>query len=223
MIYKYVAASERTAKKKGKVNSPGDAEKHATIIQPGLFRTCSQIYTESRGLFYRHHVFKLHLRREHIGLWDYLAAWICLQQPRNRVARWLDAIGKEARRQIRTLEIQVHYTEGEEIKTYARFMGDIHKRLPDEATVVYRCASSKYAAETLFELGKIFYDRDPGPIPHFEHRLVATEWSHGNLWATMSNTPHWLRYQLLRLPVRNRGSRPSLTFGPGLGWFGGGS
>lgn len=190
----------------------GETENQASILQPGLFRTCSQIHTESRGLFYHHHAFKLHIWQSK-SILSNLAVWLRLWQGKTclqRATRWLDAIGAEARKQIRTLEVEVHCEGAASAKDYTEIIDHLHSRLSDEATVVYRSASRKFDVLILYDLGAVFYERDPARVPQFEQDV----WTSATIpWTTT-------RSLLFRLPTRYRGPRPTLTFGPGLGWFG---
>ncbi len=199
-----------------------EAGNHASIQQPGLFRTCSQIHTESRLLFYRYHTFKLQVwQEENRGLLQHVTAWFrpllgrktCLE----RVMRWLDAIGVEARKQIRTLEVDLHMEDPTYVKIYARFMVDLHARLSDEATVVYWSVSQKRHFADLWALGNTFYDRDPSRLLRFEYPGRAL----GPLLDRSAIVWTWTEAQVLDYPIKRRDPRSSLTFGPGLGWFGG--
>ena len=231
MIYTYLAVSYRTPEtSKTKFtfrfrDFPHDtriseAENLNSIMQPGLFRTCSQIYWESRLIFYRHHNFKLHIwRDEYKNLLDCLTAWFFSKSCLKRVTKWLDVIGAEARRQIRSLEIEVHDDNAHLMSprtAYGAFINDLHARLSEEATVVYRPGPRCHNAGVLWELGKIFYDKDLARVPKFEHPHWSVRgWKYwrGSVWALPRD---WF----LPLPTKSRVARPSLTFGPGLGFFG---
>ncbi len=229
-IYKYVSAADtkpRVPKKKLNFNQdlPTPTEIHeianrAGTSQPGLFSTCAQIRNESRGLFYRYHTFKLHIwQEEEEGLWSRFYAWLhCLQREKScieRVKRWLDAIGPQARKEIRRLEIKIHCEDQTTVKSFARFMDEIHARLPDEATVVYRAVPEKMAKLILWELGKVFYDRDHTRGMVFQ----SPRWTFGDR-RVMGGLN---RSQGQYFPNRHDTQRVSLTFGPGMGWFNGSS
>lgn len=185
------------------------------LLQPALLRTCSQIRSESRVFFYRYHTFQLHVWQEDQGLPSRIAEQLRLWRPRtclDRVKGWLDFLGEDTRKQIRTIEIELHCDDLTSVKTYAAFIDDVHARLSDEATVVYRTVSQPQGLAMLFELGRIFQARNPARVLHFEQ----SNWSirnNTNVWAsTLYNFVYtWTRY---RVPG------PSLTFGPRLGWFG---
>ena len=228
IIYTYLAASYQTPETSKTrftfrtYDFPHDTcisatENQNSITQPGLVRTCSQIYWESRLIFYRHHHFKLHIwQDEHKDLRDRLMAWFFSRSCPKRVTKWLDAIGAEARTQIRSLEFQVHDDKAHLMTTrtaYGTFIGDLHARLSDEATVVYRPGPRCHNAAVLWQLGKIFYDKDPARVPEFEHPHWAVSGWNGSVWAVprTSFRPGWTKYRV---------ARPSLTFGPGLGFFG---
>lgn len=231
MIYTYLAASyytPETSKTKFTFRDhdyPHDThisetENQNSIMQPGLFRTCSQIYRESRLFFYRHHTFKLHIwQAEDKTLPDQLAAWFFCKSRLERAAQWLDAIGAEAREQIRSFEIDVHMDDAQPFSArtaYGRFMDDLHARLSDEATVVYRPGPRCHNAAVLWDLGKIFYDRDPARVPRFEHPRWSVEGGNGSVWAV----PKHRFYPQYYSSTKYRVARPSLTFGPGQGFFG---
>lgn len=55
--------------------------------------------------------------------------------------RWLDAIGAEARREIRSFEVEVHGDDSTTAKKLPRFVDGLYAKMSDEATVVYRAAS----------------------------------------------------------------------------------
>ena len=236
-IYKYASTMPPIALKKPKKprnsapNPPlsglSDAEKHSfekenlvSTQLPALFLTCSQIHTESRLLFYRHHVFKFRVWYEEQNAWLKLAKRLrfylqttCLE----RVIGWLDAIGPQARKQIRKIEIELHCDDLREMGNYAPFVHDLHARLPDEATVVYRSASRYLDQQVLLlkELGKKLFSGDPIRLA----RLGAAHW-----FRKRGGASPWEVYlfQLYDEHGRRREEEgPSLTFGPGQGWFGG--
>ena len=219
-----MAASEHTPKK-GKTKSPTEAQgvpnhvdkkNRTALLQPALFRTCSQIRNESRVFFYRYHTFQLHVSQEDIGLWSRIATQLRLWRSRtslNRVIEWLDFLGKDIRKQIRTIEIELHCDDVATVKTYAGFIDDLHARLSDEATVVYRTVSQAQGFAMLFELGRIFHARNPARVLHFEHPNWSVIRNHAGLWALTLRDFVYVR-------TRYRVPGPSLTFGPGLGWFG---
>ena len=185
------------------------------LLQPGLFRTCSQIRNESRVFFYRYHTFHLHVWQEDQGLPSRIAEQLRLWRPGtclDRVKRWLDFLGKDIRKQIRTIEIQLHCDDPTTVKTYAAFIDDVHARLSDEATVVYRTVSQPQGLAMLSELGRIFQARNPGRVLHFEQ----SNWSIRNNTNVSAST----LYNFVYTETRYRVPGPSLTFGPGLGWFG---
>ena len=114
-IYKYIIAADaellKLVKTKSRVpdHTAETCEKanRASTSQPALFRTCSQIRAESRGLFYHYHAFTLHIwveedKEVHKGLLSHIFWWFeharREKSSLERVMRWLDAIGAEARR-----------------------------------------------------------------------------------------------------------------------------
>ena len=192
----------------------------AGTSQPGLFSTCAQIRNESRGHFYRYHTFRLHIwQKEDKGLLSRFYAW--LHYPRRekscieRVKRWLDAIGPQARKEIRRLEIKIHCEDRATAKSFARFIAELHARLPDEATVVYRAVPQNIAKLTLWELYKVFYERDPTLEMVFKSPMW-TVGDHRSMWLAKVSQGQYF-------PNPHDVQRVSLTFGPGLGWFNGGS
>lgn len=187
------------------------------LLQPALFRTCSQIRSESRVFFYRYRTFKLHVWQEdqdlpsRIGIAEQLRLWrprTCL----DRVKGWLNFLGEDTRKQIRTIEIELHYDDQTTVKTYAGFIDDVHASLSDDATVVYRTVSQPQGLAMLFELGRIFQARNPAGVLHFEQ----SNWSIRNNTNVGASTI----YNFVYTRTRYRVPRPSLTFGPRLGWFG---
>ena len=225
MIYTYLAASYQTpetSETKSKFRTydfPHDTcisatENQNPIMQPGLIRTCSQIYWESRLIFYRHHHFKLHIwQDEHKDLRDRLMAWFFSTSCLKRLTKLLDTIGAEARTQIRSLEIDVHDDYAHLRTAYGTLIGDLHARLSDEATIVYRPGPKCLNAAILWDVGNVFYDKDPARVPKFEHPYWAERGQNGSVWAFPRTwfLPIWTKYRV---------ARPSLTFGPGLGFFG---
>ena len=131
-----------------------------------------------------------------------------------KVNRWLDAIGEDAQNQIRKLVIELHCEEREAIKTYIGFVDHLHAILSDSATVTYQLASQTIEHGILWELGKMFYDRDSMRVPHFDHPMWTMAQIHKLAW-TFPRRPGF------HIPREYRELRPCLTFGPGLGWFGG--
>ena len=195
---------------------PNNTRKNrAALLQPALFRTCSQIRSESRVFFYRYHTFHLHVWQEDHGLPSRIAEQLRLWRPRiclDRVKRWLDFLGKDTREQIRTIEIELHRDDLTTVETYAGFIDDVHARLSDDATVVYRTVSRARGFAMLFELGRIFQARNPARVLHFEHPN----------WSLRNNTNVWAStlQDFVYTRTRYRVPGPSLTFGPRLGWFG---
>ncbi len=127
--------------------------------------------------------------------------------------KWMDTIGAEARSQIRNLNVMIYNDDLTVVKNFARFVGRLHAKLSDDATVVYRVLPTKKDALQLWELGKVFSFRDPSRVPLFDNPRWAGV-------GDMSGTWTWSRAYALSYPTRNRAARPRLTFGPGLGWFG---
>ena len=155
--------------------------------------------------------------RLHKGVLSQIYWWFqrreksCLE----RVIRWLDAIGAEARREIRSLEVEVQCDDPTAAEKITPFMDDLHAKLSDKATVVYRAASrQEYDTLVLWYLGKVFYGRDPTHAPLLVHPEWKASGDDANIWL-------WTNFQMHRdCPNRKRAPRPSLTFEPGLGWFG---
>ena len=184
-------------------------------LQPPLFRTCSQIRSESQVFFYRYHTFQLHVWQEDQGLLSRIAEQLRLWRPRtclDRVKRWLDFLGEDTRRQIRKIEIELHCDGLATVETYAGFIDDVHARLSDEATVYYQTVSCARGFAMLFELGRIFQARNPARVLHFKHPNWSL-WNNTNVWASTLQ-------DFVYTPTRYRVPGPSLTFGPRLGWFG---
>ncbi len=152
----------------------------------------------------------------HKGLLGQILWWLehqrreksCLE----RVIRWLDTIGAEARREIRSLEVEVHCDDLTTAKKFVPFVDDLHAKLSDEATVVYRAVSrEEYDTLVLRDLGHVFYLRDPTHVPLLEHPE----------WTTRNDANPWtFQIQYLSKRDRKRAPRPRMTFKAGLGWFG---
>ena len=230
MIYKYVVASENILETrytlfKNRIRDrphkthESETENRESTTLPSLLRTCSQIYRESRLTFYRHHAFKLHIwQEEYDGLLDTLSAWVFSTSCLKRVTKWLDAIGAHARKEIRFVQVEVHCNNDNPATArtaYESFIDSLHARLSDDATVVYRPGPKCHNAAVLWELGEIFYDRDPTRVPGFSHPgwVCSGFDGNGNVWAIG-------RAWFVSVPLKQPLARPSLTFGPGLGWFG---
>lgn len=122
--------------------------------------------------------------------------------------RWLDAIGPQARREIRRLEIKIHCKDQTTVKSFARFIDELHARLPDEATVVYRVVPEKIAKLILWKLGKVFYERHPTRGMVFE----SPRWDRRGMGILNISQGQYF-------PNRHNAQRVSLTFGPRMGWF----
>lgn len=214
-IYKYAAASDDiprkfTIKSAIELQKPppqayfgdlktylGDLRDQETIAQPGLFQTCSQIYHESRVFFYRHHEFQFYI-------WHNSRVMSHQTTKRHPTClemwfRWFDAIGVDMQKQIRTLDFSLTCFDSA-CQTYVRFIEDLHPRLSDRATVIYRglsiCPPKERAL--LSGLADAFQNRDTTRAPHLDFPTL----------------PVGQEY------VRTRDLDPSLTFGPGAGWFG---
>ena len=196
-----------------------ELDNQASIQQPALFTTCSQIRAESRLLFYRRHAFKLHVWHEEQSFWTKLAKRLHLSEHRTsqeRVTGWLDAIGEQARRQIRRVEMEIECGKDARLTAeyYAPFIDELHARLPDEATVVYRAlGSERRQLKLLWELGKIFHGRDARRTPLLEYHRFSMDMQGATLWVST-----WIQHEI---DLEGLYARPSLKFGPGQGWFGG--
>lgn len=236
-IYKYVAASNNKARRrcpiKWSAKQPddhsvniylGNRQNQACTTLPGLFLVCSQVYHESRVLFHRHHDFRLYIWQGEKGLLSHLKAWFGMKnhgECMERIFTWLDIIRKDMRKEIRTLKIELQCHEAVSVDEYLCFMDDLHARLSDRATVIYRpmAASPMTGVTALWKLGKAFYDRDHMRIPRFEYLAWAVPFNqavlrYSTIWAC-SSVP------LVKAPKRRAVGVPSLIFGPGAGWFGG--
>lgn len=145
MIYAYVAAS-KAAPEINEIKTKFDhhglgctrltshLENQASILQPGLFRTCSQIHAESRLIFYRTHAFKLHIWHEGPKRpSDRLTTiWYVSKACVNRVTRWLDAIRPEAIDELQTLKFEVHYDYASRVTVwtaYTQFINHLYNKL----------------------------------------------------------------------------------------------
>ena len=191
----------------------GDIHNRASITQPGFFHTCSQIYQESRAVFYRYREFKLHIWQDARKLREST----CLV----KVLNWFDTIGVDMQKQIRTLEINLQCETSLDLYTYVWFVDSLHEKLSDKATVIYRPISQKRARHDvsfLWFIGKILHVREPRRVPQFEHPNWSIRGSQGpgndaDVWS-------WTRNPLVYRPKKRDVDRPTLTFGPDEGWFG---
>lgn len=176
-----------------------DLRNQQSIAQPDLFHACSQIYHESRVFFYRHHDFKFTIWQENDRVMSHQTTkrhYTCLE----RLSRWVDAIGVDMQQQIRTPVFSMICGDSPKVTVYTRFIEDLHARLSDRATVIYRGWGISLREEhaVLSELADVFQDRDTMRKPRFEHATLPV----GQEYVSSCD----------------RG--PSLTFGPGAGWFG---
>lgn len=214
-IYKYAAASDdippkSTIKSAIELQHPSphayfgdlsaylhDLRNQESIAQPGLFQTCSQVYHESRVFFYRHHKFKFYIRQEDNRVMSHQKTkrhHTCLEM----WFRWFTTIGVDMQKQIRTLKFGLTCCDLENVMAYTRFIEDLHARLSDRATVIYRGTSINSLTERaiLSGLADIFQARGNKRAPHLEYPVAPVgQWT-------------------------DRPVNPVLTFGPGLGWFG---
>lgn len=169
---------------------PLDAKNQASIQQPALIRTCVQIRTESRGFFYAHRLFKLHIWQQKTTSLEEL--WLRLWQGKTcleRATRWLDAIGPEAQRQIRKVEIDLYCAPVMPPREFTQIIDHIHAKLSDEATVVYRSAWRVFESVALWDLGVMFYYKNPARVPLFEHSDFRMAQEGGNVWAPWPGHP----------------------------------
>jgi hypothetical protein len=110
--------------------------------------------------------------------------------------KWLDHIGEVGRANIRYLRFRA-----DRANSRARVMSRLHRELSDKATVIWEADPEKYTDRDLWFVGRSYRQRNPNKLPVFEtngHQRFSTFDSapSGNL----------------------RGS--TLTFYPGMGWFG---
>ena len=194
----------------------GDLQNQASIALPGFFHTCSQIYQESRPFFYRHREFKLHIWQDP----EMKRESRCLK----KVLAWFDTIGVKMQKQIQTLEIDLKCDRQTDLYAYIWFVDTLHAKLSDKATVIYRPISrmrARHDVSFLWGIGRNLHVRDPRRVPQYEH----PNWSlRGSLspgtGASTMGTLGYARNPLDYTPKKNNVDRPSLTFGPGEGWFG---
>ena len=192
----------------------GDIQNQASIAQPDFFHACSQIYQESRPLFYRCREFNLHIwqdpgKKRHSR---------CLK----KLLDWLDTIGTDTQKEIRTLEIDLQCDASTDMYTYTWFVDNLHAKLSDKATVIYRPISkmrARHDVAFLYGIGKVLHAWDRKRVPRFEHPNWSIRDSHtpgtdADVWASARNP-------LVYTPKKVNVERPSLTFGPDKGWFGG--
>lgn len=205
-IYKLVAASPLTSddprvksvlKKRDKLWTSGQlygsdllhGSPEMMIVQPGLFAVCKQIRTEGLGLYYQHHKFACYLR-----------------YPKDRsnilgpLLKWLDTIGITGRTNIRHLRFRVD-------RCYIRreVMNEVHRKLLDEATVIWEAEVVHFyqsGPTELWAIGKAYKNENPKKLPIFE------TYGHQR-FSTFEDRPY---VEALR--------HSSLTFTPGMGWFG---
>ena len=197
----------------------GDLQNRASITQPGLFHTCSQTYRESREIFYRYRKFKLRIWQDP-GMKRQSR---CLK----KVLDWFDTIGVDMQKQVRAIEINLKCEKNisTDMKTYVWFVDNLHAKLSDQATVIYRPISqlrAKHDISFLYGIGKVIHVRDPSRGPQMDHPNWSIRGSptpgndadnDGGIWA-------WARNPLVYTPKKRCVERPSLTFWPDQGWFG---
>lgn len=192
----------------------GDIQNQASIAQPVFLHTCSQIYREGRALFYGYREFKFCIWQEP----GKKQGSKCF----GKMFEWLDTLGVEMQLQIQTLEINLQCDRSADRKAYIWFVDNLHARLSDSATVVYRPISqmrARHDVACLWGIGKALYGRNPMRAPRYEHpnwviRDPQSPENAGNVWASARNP-------LVYTPKKANVDRPSLTFGPDQGWFGG--
>ena len=147
------------------------------------------------------------IRTEGLGLYYQHHKFACyLRYPKDwtnmlgPLLEWLDTIGTTGRTNIRHLRFRVD-------KSYIRrkVMNEVHRELLDEATVIWEAELEhvdQSGAMELWAVGKAFKDDNPNKLPVFE------TYGHQR-FSTFENRPYW---GALR--------QSSLTFSPGMGWFG---
>ena len=196
-----------------------DIQNQTSIAQPSIFHACSQIYRESRAFFYRYREFKLRIWQEP-GKKRYSRCF-------RKVFEWLNTIGVEMQLEIRTLEIDLQCDTSADMKAYIWFVDNLHARLSEEATVIYRPTSqmrARHEVAHLWYIGKVLHSRDRNRVPQLEHPnwSINPDWSirdldtletAANIWANTKNP-------LVYTPKKVNVDRPSLTFRPNEGWFG---
>ena len=146
--------------------------KNQSIAPLGLFRSCSQVYHESRAIFYRHHDFKFHIwqgdKGRDKGLLCHLKTMLGMKRhdtcPEKKVFKWLDAIGLDMQKQIRSIEFVIPFYGSARLRPHPSFIDDLHEKLSEYAFV--HCSSTEgihsYHGEVdLWRLGKLLFDRDP--------------------------------------------------------------
>lgn len=124
-------------------------------------------------------------------------------------------------KQIRTLEVDLQCDKSTDLEAYTWFVDNLHARLSDKATVLYRPiwqTAARHDVAFLWRIGKILHTRDPRRVPRFEHpnwsiQGSPTPGNDANIWASARNP-------LVYTPKTSHAKRPSLTFGPDRGWFG---
>ena len=127
-------------------------------------------------------------------------------------------------KQIRTLEVDLQCEPSAvstDLYAYIWVVDNLHAKLSEKATVIYRPISqmrARHDVSVLWGIGKVLHVRDPRRVPRFEHPNWSIRDSHtpGNdadVWA-------FARNPLAYTPKKRDVDRPSLTFGPDKGWFG---
>lgn len=142
-------------KKDKRLTQSGDP--HLMILQPGLFLTCKQIRTEGLPFFFRRRDFYLPLDHgKHIFdfYWDQAG-----------FALWFRTIGDLGQQNIRSLTLRnTRMIKG------ASFLERIHRKLSDQATVVYEAdtyGNGRFFAQSLWNIGARFQARNDRKVPIF--------------------------------------------------------
>ncbi len=164
---------------------------HLTIIQPGLFITCRQTRIEGLPFFYKGREFYLPL--------SYGKPILDLSWKQTGFSRWFHAISDIGQQNIRHLTLR-NTGKLRAIDSIER----IHRRLSDEATVVYEAHFPSFA-RTLWKIGARYKAKNMEKIPSFWRN-----WYSNNL--NLSNFD--------RMPEFESCDVFRLGFKAGCGWFG---
>lgn len=138
-------------KKDRRLTHRGDPQ--LEILQPGLFITCRQIRTEGLPFFYQRREFYLPLNHGQriLDLYWYQAGF----------SRWFQAIGDVGQQNIRHLTLHNASTM-RGIDSFER----IHRKLSDEATVVYKTHTTPFA-RALWQIMVRYQAKNKKKVPSF--------------------------------------------------------
>lgn len=172
-----------------------DGNPDLMALQPGLFRACQQTRAEGLAIFYQYRCFSFgtYLTGEfNIGV-------TLTKKNYNTLLNWLQRTGEFGRENIRGLVLAGKFDPADWSSIRL-----IHERLSDKATVVYE-PMARHDASVLWAIGAMCESRYIGQAPTFRF--------FDQTYTTYNSDDE---------PSFNGGLGVSLSFSPGMSWFGGG-